>query len=121
MGRYGGNAEGVTMRYLQYALLGLVALAAVLLVSGQDTVAAQTEFNPATRAALSTLTPGAPVDIDTEFCLGTGPTHVSCPSPTTGDVNLSGIAIFTPSEFGVALDADVPDGAIVARFHDVSP
>jgi len=74
-------------------------------------------FNPATSATLSTLTPGAAVDIDTEFCLGTGPAHPTCPSPTTGDVNFSDVINFIPNEFGVVLDADVPDGAILARLN----
>ncbi len=96
-------------------ILAVVAVALIFLAQ-RDTVAAQTEFNPVVSATLSTLTPGQPVDIDTELCLGTGPAHPSgCVSPTTGDVNFSGIATFVPNEFGVALDADVPDGAIVAR------
>jgi hypothetical protein len=88
---------------------------ALIFLAQRDTVAAQTEFNPVASATLSTLTPGATVDIATELCLGTGSSHVSCPSPTTGDVNFSGIVTFVPNEFGVALDADVPDGAILAR------
>jgi len=104
-----------SIRILHPGVILAVVAVALIFLAQRDTVAAQTEFNPVASATLSTLTPGEPVDIDTELCLGTGPAHVSCPSPTTGDVNFSGIATFIPSEFGVALDADVPDGAILAR------
>jgi len=69
-----------------------------LVFIGGDTIQA-TSFGPATTASLADSTPGANSDLTTTLAL-------SAP-----DSNFGTLMTFTPPEFFVAADADVPDGA----------
>ena len=86
-------------------LLGAVALAALLL--GQDTATA-TSFSPTGTVVLADSAPGATSDITDTFEL---------PAP---DANFAGVISFTPADWSVAADADIPDGALVADLTSVS-
>lgn len=89
--------------YLRPAIIGLLALAALsIIVSARDTAYATT-FNPTISTTLADPTPGAASDIIGTFGI------------PQGDSNFGGVVAFTPPQWFVAADADVPNGAIVAE------
>jgi hypothetical protein len=62
-------------------------------------------FNPSFAASLSSNGTGDYADVSTEFAI---------PAP---DYNFDAVVTFTPPEFTVATDADVPNGAIVGKLE----
>ncbi|HEY5625671.1 MAG TPA: hypothetical protein VIT93_04195 [Dehalococcoidia bacterium] len=86
------------------ATVVLIALLAAMLPDGPSTVGATT-FEPTLDASISDSSPGANADLTYDF-------QIQAP-----DANFGNIVAFVPPEFGVATDADVPDGAIVGELR----
>ena len=94
--------------HVRYAFLlataSLIALALVLLAENPSTTDATT-FAPTLDATISDSSPGANADLTYDF-------QIQAP-----DANFGIIVAFVPPEFGIATDADVPDGAIVGELR----
>ncbi len=89
------------MNCLRPTIIALLAIAILSLVLiGGDT--AYASFSPTATASLSDTSPGANANIITSFNL---------PAP---DVNFSTVITYTPADFFVATDADIPNGHGVA-------
>ena len=86
------------MRYLRYALLGLLAF--VLVIAGADTAHAQT-FEPEFTITVVDPEPEANSDIITDFSL------------PQGDVNFAGVISFIPRDWGIVPGDQIPFGAVV--------
>ncbi len=102
------------------AALG-VAIAVIGVVARSDTAYAQV-FNPCGLLAISDSSPGANANIESTFGVGIG---ADCraipPEPSdTPDLQFAATINFTPPEWGVYRDADVPDGAIVADLSSIA-
>jgi hypothetical protein len=80
----------------------LVAVLVAVVVAG---VANAISFNPTLKASVSDPTAGANADVTTEFGL------------PKGDAQFAVQTTFTPPQFTVAKDADVPNGAIVGKLE----
>ena len=93
---------GQIMNYLRPAIIGLLALAALVFVSGRDQATASS-FSPSSTYGISDSTPGASADITLTFDI---------PEP---DANVDVLMFFTAPQWDVAQDSNVPDGAIVAE------
>ena len=87
------------MYYVRPAVIALLALAALLVMSSRGQAQS---FNPTSTYGVSDSTPGASADIESTF---------SIPAP---DLMYANIINFTPPEWGVYRDDDVPDGAWIA-------
>ena len=102
-----------TLRDLR--LLGTVTLAAVLiafvtLLASSDHVSA--DFNPQGEACLDNETTDAECDgVARPSAVSGVATKFNLAAP---DPNFAGAIFYTPPEWGVAADADIPNGAIVA-------
>jgi len=96
-----------------WLLLAPAAVAFLLIFAAKD-VGAQVFFDPCGSTSVSTTALGAPSTINSEFGIGIGP---DCLFRTADDdrnrSNFGGVINFTPEAWGVAADADVPDGANV--------
>ena len=87
--------------------LVLVGLSALLLIAGNP--ARATSFDPTLIASVSNSTPGANADVSTRL-------DIFAP-----DSLLESLVLFTPPDFWVAADADVPVGAVVGQLtHELS-
>ena len=75
--------------------LGLAA------VSDSGAVSAPPPFNPSAGAAVADATAGTPSDLTVTFSIG------------APDANFATLILFVPADWGVAVDANVPDGARV--------
>jgi len=62
-------------------------------------------YNPTASIEVENLDPGEPADVTSNFTI------------PTGDVNFDAVVTYTPPEWGVAADADVPDGTLVGSLH----
>ena len=82
-----------------FALAALVVLSAFL--AAQD--ASASTFDPQATLSIENPLPGANSDLIGSFQLA------------APDANFGGVIVFTPPEWGVASDADVPDGALVGQ------
>jgi len=80
--------------------LGVLAMVAAVLIAA---VVSAIPFEPTLTASVSDPAPGANADVTTEFGI---------PAP---DANFTVNVTFTPPDFAVASDAEVPDGAIVGE------
>ena len=107
--------------FLRLRLLGpALALAAVVILTGllarSDTAYAQPTFNPCGQLAPSDLSAGANSDIVSTFGVGIGADCSAIPADPsdTPDLQFAATVNFTPPEWGVYRDADMPDGALVA-------
>lgn len=89
--------------FVSLRAFGLAAALALLLVvvSGSDTAHA-IPFTPEATIKVTDSTPGKAADIISTFGV------------KTGDSNFGAVVSFTPPDWTVAKDADVPNGAIVA-------
>lgn len=83
-----------------------VATALIALFAGRES--AYATFEPAATVTIDETSAGEPADIKQTF-------NVQKP-----DVNFSGLVFFTPPEWGVAADADIPDGAIVGQLSSTA-
>ena len=81
----------------------LPALALAGCASGSDSGNAKLSFNPSATYDLSDPSAGASADIILAFDI---------PAP---DASFKSIIFFTPPEWGIATDSDIPNGAIVGR------
>jgi hypothetical protein len=97
-------------------------VAAALLFIGQNdtpTATAAQYFNPCALNALAATTPNTASDIKTTFGIGLDPAtcnRFGSPSEQPGEWNSAGLIYFTPPGWGVAKDADIPDGTQVGTF-----
>ena len=116
------NASTLARARFFGAILALTAAIAIAgLMARSDTAFAEVAFNPAGSLCIvdsagdadCDATADANADIKGAFCIGYDET---CTSKTgSPDINFGGTVNFTPPEWGVAKDADVPDGALVAQ------
>ena len=101
------------LRLLVTATTATMLIVTVTLLASSDHASAATTFNPSGATCLDDETtvdaqcdgddrPGAISGLTSEYTLA------------GGDVNVAGTVAYTPPEWGIAADADVPDGAIVA-------
>jgi hypothetical protein len=65
-------------------------------------------FNPATTCSVSDPTPGANADMTQTFSI------------PRGDLQFGSLMFFTPPAWGIATDADIPNGAIVAHVSAIA-
>lgn len=111
------------IKYLRMSagLIGLLAIVAVgAMFMGRDASAQQQYFNPCATATLSTSAANTPADIDGMFGIGL---DANCAPFSTVDVlqwNSGGLVTFTPNEWTVAKDADIPDGTKVGQFQSLA-
>jgi hypothetical protein len=99
------------------ALLAIVALGAMFM--GRDAAAQTNFFQPCSTGSLSTNTPKTPADISGTFGIGLDPTTCApftAPGERPGNWNSGGLIYFTPPGWGVATDAQIPDGTVVGEF-----
>jgi hypothetical protein len=97
-------------------LLFLLALAIVLLPSPAS---AGTAFAPCARAEPFTSNANEPDDLITLFGIGLDPADCApfvAPDDRPPQYNFQELVSFTPPQWGVATDADIPDGAVVGSF-----
>ena len=83
----------------------LVALAVLVLLPGGPSTTQATTFELTLDATVSDSTPGASADVIYDF-------QIHSPDALFAD-----IVAFLPPEFGIATDADVPDGAIAGELR----
>lgn len=110
------------IRYLRMSS-GLIALLAVVaagaMFMGRDVSAQVNYFQPCSTLAVSNPAANAASDINGSFGIGLDPATCA-PFVTSRDRtpnwNSGGIIAFTPPEWKVAKDADIPDGTIVGEF-----
>src|SRR3990170_4386977 len=97
------------MKYLRPGLITLLVLA-TLVITGTDTAEAD-YFAPCAKLDVADKTPGASSDIVSSFGVGIGP---DCVARTADDdpamSNFGAVISFAPPQWGVAADADLPDG-----------
>src|ERR1700674_4351036 len=76
-------------------------------------------FEPCALSALAATTPSTASDIKTNFGIGLDPTtcgRFGSPSERPPNWNSAGLIYFTPNGWGIAKDADIPDGTQVGTF-----
>ncbi|MEK7247317.1 MAG: hypothetical protein AAB092_02480 [Chloroflexota bacterium] len=101
-------------------LIGLLAIvAAGAMFMGRDVSAQVNYFQPCNTLALSSDAPNAASGIIGTFGIGLDP--ASCAKFVTSkdrppNWNSGGLIAFTPPEWKVAKDADIPDGTVVGEF-----
>jgi hypothetical protein len=93
------------LRRWPFAALATLAVALFLTSSPQGEAQA-TSFTPVLETRVHNAVPGANAEVSTWFRI------------PAENANFSAVVTFTPSEFFVASDADVPDGAYVANVID---
>jgi hypothetical protein len=112
---------------LLIALLAIVGIAAAAVF----TVALRTEaasFDPIGSACLDDettvdpdpFTPNSPNECDGNNAPGAASSITTTFGVASGDSNFGAVVAFTPPEWGVVKDADVPDGTLVARLSSLA-
>jgi hypothetical protein len=98
---------------------GLIGLLAVIASAGlfmTRDAGAQTFFVPCSISQLTSSAANAPSDIKTTFGIGLNDACEPFTSAAVNQWNSAGLIYFTPAEWHVAKDADIPDGTKVGSF-----
>ena len=110
------------IRYLRMSS-GLIALLAVVaagaMFMGRDVSAQANYYQPCNTLALSSTAPNAASDLSGSFGIGLDTTTCApfiSSKERAPNYNSGGIVAFTPPEWKIAKDADIPDGTIVGEF-----
>ncbi len=113
--------------FARLRLLGpALALAAVIALTGllakSDTAFAQPTFDPCGLLAVSDSSPGANSDIVSTFGVGIGSDCQAIPTDPSDppDLQYGATVNFTPPQWGIYRDADMPDGAHVATLSSIA-
>lgn len=89
----------------------VLAIAALAYIGGRDSSAQSPFFVPCTTLSVANTAAGAPSDISSSFGIGIGENCIFEPGVDNKNMyNFGGVVNFTPKDWGVKADADVPDG-----------
>lgn len=100
-------------------ITGLAAIATVASFVWRD-ARAYTNFDPCAVTQLSSTAPNTTADISTTFGIGLDTSTCapfSSPLERPGQWNFEKLVQFTPPEWTVASDADIPDGTLVGTLN----
>ncbi len=97
----------------------LIVIAGAALFIGRDNSSAANFFNPCASVQVAATTANTASDITGTFGIGLDPAtcgRYSSAAERPGEYNSGGLIYFTPPDWGVAKDADIPDGTTVGTF-----